>query len=76
MYEFPAGDVPGEPIFVPRSAKAAEGDGWLLVLVYRGATDKSDLAVFDATDITKGPVGLAHLPRRVPYGFHGNWRPD
>jgi carotenoid cleavage dioxygenase-like enzyme len=68
--------VPGEPIFVPRSAKAEEGDGWLLVLVYRGATDKSDLAVFDATDITKGPVGLAHLPRRVPYGFHGNWRPD
>ena len=75
LYEFPAGDVPGEPIFIPRSRKAEEGDGWLLSLVYRGATDKSDLAVFDATDITKGPVGLAHLPRRVPYGFHGNWRP-
>ena len=26
----PAGDSPGEPVFVPRSADAPEGDGWLL----------------------------------------------
>ena len=76
VHEFAQGDVPGEPIFIPRTKDAAEGDGWLLVLVYRGAEDRSDLAVFDASDISKGPIGLAHLPRRVPYGFHGNWRPD
>jgi carotenoid cleavage dioxygenase len=73
-YQFADGDVPGEPVFVPRSANAPEGDGWLVATVYRGAEDKTDFAVFDATDITKGPIGLAHLPRRVPFGFHGNWR--
>jgi carotenoid cleavage dioxygenase-like enzyme len=75
VYEFAAGDAPGEPVFVPRTAGAAEGDGWLLTVVYRGAEDRSDLAVFDAGDVAKGPIGLAHLPRRVPFGFHGNWRP-
>ena len=75
VHELAEGDVPGEPVFVPRGPDATEGDGWLIALIYRGAEDKSDFAVFDATDIAKGPVGLAHLPRRVPFGFHGNWRP-
>jgi carotenoid cleavage dioxygenase-like enzyme len=68
------GDYCGEPIFVERHADAAEGDGWLLTVVYRGKENRSDLAVFDATDITAGPAALAHLSHRVPAGFHGNWR--
>ena len=70
----PAGDAVGEPIFVPRSAEAAEGDGWLLAVVYRAVSNTSDLALFDATDVAAGPIALAHAPRRVPFGFHGNWR--
>lgn len=69
----PEGDVPGEPIFVPRSPDAAEGDGWLIALVYRAAQDRSELIVLDAMDITAGPVAVAKVPRRVPFGFHGNW---
>jgi carotenoid cleavage dioxygenase len=65
----------GEPIFVPRSESAAEGDGWLLSVLYRGEEKRSDLAVFEATDLGKGPIALAHLSSRVPAGFHGNWRP-
>ena len=65
----------GEPVFVPRRADAAEGDGWVLSVIYRGEEARSDLAVFEATDIAKGPVALAHLSSRVPAGFHGNWRP-
>ena len=75
VHTFAAGDKPGEPVFVPRAANAAEGDGWLLALVYRGATNSSDFVVFDAQDVVKGPIGTASLPRRVPFGFHGNWRP-
>ena len=56
-------------------ADAPEGDGWILTLVYRGAEDRSDLVVFDAGAIEAGPIGVARLPRRVPFGFHGNWRP-
>jgi carotenoid cleavage dioxygenase-like enzyme len=72
---FPEGDAPGEPVFVPRSADAAEGDGWLVSVVYRGNDDRSDFVVFDAQNVAAGPVGRARLPRRVPFGFHGNWRP-
>jgi carotenoid cleavage dioxygenase-like enzyme len=75
-YQFPQGDAPGEPIFVPRSADAAEGDGWLLSVVYRGAEDRSDLTVFEAQDIAAGPIAVASMPRRTPFGFHGNWVSD
>ena len=59
---------------MPRSADAAEGDGWLVAVVYRGAEDRSDFVVFDAQDVAAGPIATAKLPRRVPFGFHGNWR--
>jgi carotenoid cleavage dioxygenase-like enzyme len=71
IYAFPAGDMTGEPVFVPRGV--AEGDGWLLSVVWRGNRDRSDIAVFDAQDVARGPIGVASLPRRVPFGFHGNW---
>jgi len=74
QHELPAGDATGEPVFVPRSADSSEGDGWLLAVIHRAATDTSDLAVFDATDVAAGPIASAHAPRRVPFGFHGNWR--
>jgi len=62
-------------VFVPRSAEADEGDGWVLSVIYRAEEGRSDLAVFEATDIARGPVALAHLSSRVPAGFHGTWRP-
>ena len=70
----PEGDVTGETVFVPRSRKAEEGDGYLLSVVYRGAENRSDLIVLDAPNVADGPVACAELPHRVPYGFHGNWR--
>jgi carotenoid cleavage dioxygenase-like enzyme len=69
----PLGDTISEPVFVARDDKAAEGDGWLLAVVWRARDNVSDLAVFDATDVAAGPVALAHLGHRVPDGFHGNW---
>jgi carotenoid cleavage dioxygenase-like enzyme len=71
VYNFAAGDVPGEPVFVPRGA--AEGDGWLLTIVFRGGENRSDVAILDALEVDRGPIGLARLPHRVPFGFHGNW---
>ncbi|HLI67887.1 MAG TPA: carotenoid oxygenase family protein [Caulobacteraceae bacterium] len=69
------GASPCEPVFVPRAPDAAEGDGWIVTLVYRPLEDASDFVVFDALDIAAGPIATARLPRRVPFGFHGNWRP-
>lgn len=73
VFELDGGDATSEPVFVPRSANAAEGDGWVTAVIYRAGEDRSDLVVFEAQDIAKGPIALARMPRRVPFGFHGNW---
>ena len=74
LYTLPAGDVVSEPVFVPRSPQAAEGDGWLLAVAWREKAQRSDLLICDAMNLAAGPVAVAQLPHRVPFGFHGNWR--
>ena len=73
LYELNGGDLTSEPVFVKRSETAEEGDGWLTAVIYRAAENRSDLAIFEAQDIAKGPVAVAEMPRRMPFGFHGNW---
>jgi carotenoid cleavage dioxygenase len=72
-YVLPEGDAVSEPVFVPRSAEAAEGDGWVTAVAYRGADDVSEFLVFEAQDMAAGPIASAKMPRRMPFGFHGNW---
>jgi carotenoid cleavage dioxygenase len=67
------GDAAGEPVFVPRSESAAEGDGYVLALVYRAAAHTSELLILNALDIGGEPAAVLKLPRRVPAGFHGNF---
>lgn len=64
----------GEAVFA--RAGAGEDEGYLLTFVYDPARDASDLVVIDAQEFEKGPVARVHLPRRVPYGFHGSWIAD
>jgi carotenoid cleavage dioxygenase-like enzyme len=72
-YLLPDGDTISEPVFVARDNDAPKGSGWLLAVVWRARDNRSDLAVFNATDVAAGPVALVHLGHRVPDGFHGNW---
>jgi carotenoid cleavage dioxygenase-like enzyme len=78
VHDFEAGQVPNEFVFVPSNGagRASEDDGWLLGYVYDPTRDASDLVVLDAHDVAGAPVATVHLPRRVPYGFHGSWVPD
>jgi carotenoid cleavage dioxygenase-like enzyme len=62
-----------EPMYVPKSEKAAEGDGYVLDLVYNRDTNTSDMCVFDALNISSGPIGRAKVSHRVPVSFHGTW---
>jgi len=73
-YAFDAGYV-AEPMFVPRSAEADEGEGYVLSCVYDIETKTSALCVFDAQNIKAGPMGKAHVSHRVPVSFHGTWAP-
>jgi carotenoid cleavage dioxygenase len=74
-HELPVGHIPGEAVFVPVDDQP-DGIGWLLTLVYNPERDATDLTILDTGDIAAAPVARVHLPRRVPYGFHGNWIPD
>lgn len=62
-----------EPIFVPRSNHAKEGDGFVLCYVYRKSLNRSDLIILDSKRIEDEPVATIQLPHRVPFGFHGCW---
>ena len=64
-----------EPYFVPSHSTASEGDGWLLSVAYNRATQKSEVLIFEALNITKGPIARVLLPQRIPFGFHGTWVP-
>jgi carotenoid cleavage dioxygenase-like enzyme len=72
---FGPGRTPGEAAFAPADGTPG-GPGRLMTYVYDAATDRSDLAVLDADDLTAPPVAVIHLPARVPFGFHGNWLAD
>ena len=62
-----------EAPFAPRDGARAEGDGYLVTFIQDEAAGRSELAIFDASDVTRGPVGRVLLPQRVPLGFHGVW---
>jgi carotenoid cleavage dioxygenase-like enzyme len=76
LRRFSHGDSVGEPVFVPRSATAAEGDGWILAVVHRAGEGRSDLLILNAQDIGGEPEAVLELPCRVPAGFHGSWVSD
>ena len=74
-YRVPEGDQNSEPVFVSRRTASAEDDGWVLVCVYRHATNTSDVVILDGRNIASDPVATVRLPRRIPAGFHGAWLP-
>ena len=75
-HDFGPSHVPGEGVFIPRTADAAEDDGWVMAIVVDAASGASDLVILDAQDFTAPPVASVRLPQRVPMGFHGNWVPE
>jgi carotenoid cleavage dioxygenase len=73
-----AGDTSStqEPVFAPKSADAAEGEGYVLGVVNRRAENRADLVVFDAEHIDEGPIATVKIPVRLKYAIHGNWIPS
>lgn len=67
--------APEEPIFVPRSADAEEGDGWIMTVVGRYDENRSDFVILDARNLSAGPVATVRMPCRIHEGFHAIWMP-
>ncbi len=74
-HDFGPDKVPGEFVFVPRSADAPEGDGWVMGYVIDAVQETTDLVILDASDMSLPAVAKIHIPHRIPPGFHGNWMP-
>jgi carotenoid cleavage dioxygenase len=64
-----------ELVFIPRSKKAEEADGWILFLQNDFEAMVSELAIVDSTDLSKA-VAIIKLPVRLRPGLHGNWVDD
>ena len=71
--DFGASNHLGEPIFVPRPGAKAEDDGWIMALKHDEAIDQSALVILNAQDFDGEAVATITMPRRIPYGAHGNW---
>lgn len=65
-----------EPCFIPRAKDAPEGDGWIVQVCNRLDEHRSDLLLFDALEIEKGPIATIQVPIRLRFGLHGNFAPS
>lgn len=63
-----------EPIFIPRSKDAGEGDGWIMAMIERRAANRNDLVVLDTRNFST-PVAIVQLPFHLKAQTHGNWVP-
>ncbi|MEP1471124.1 MAG: carotenoid oxygenase family protein [Halieaceae bacterium] len=75
-WDYGAGVFGSEAVYAPKPGadhSSAEDDGYVITLVTDSNSWQSDCLVFDATDITTGPIARLRLPQRVPFGFHANW---
>ncbi len=63
----------GETTFVPRPDGTAEDDGYVLTYLSDEIEDSSELLVFDAQDVSRGPLASVALPHRLPALFHAQW---
>ena len=64
-----------EPCFIPRAPDAPEGDGYIVDARQPLDEGRTDLLLFDALAIEKGPIATIKLPVRLRMGLHGNWAP-
>jgi carotenoid cleavage dioxygenase len=74
-YAFGDGVFGSETPMAPRLGATAEDDGYLVTFVTDLNADRSECLVFDAADITPGPIARVALPERISSGTHACWAP-
>ena len=65
--------TPEEHLFVARPGKTGETEGWVIGTALDHAAKITRLSVFDAGDLSDGPIASAALPYALPLGFHGTF---
>ena len=72
-HTFGAGRYGSEAPFAPREGASAEDDGYLFTFVQDARDGASELWIYDARELARGPICRARVPQRVPLGFHATW---
>ena len=64
----------GECIFVAKENGKDEDDGYVLSILTNGKENTSQFVIFDAKDISKGPISRLDIKgTNIPFGLHGSW---
>jgi carotenoid cleavage dioxygenase-like enzyme len=75
VYHYPAGWFPSEAPFARSTQGGDEDQGYVITLATNIADYRSEAWIFDAQQITAGPIARVRLRGRVPAGFHALWLP-
>jgi carotenoid cleavage dioxygenase len=62
-----------EPWFAQADASQAEDHGYVVAFQWNDALKRQTLDIFDAKDLSLGPIAQVELPHRLPTGFHACW---
>ena len=72
-YKFPEGVYASESPMAPRGNPDDESDGYVLTFTTDMNNNKSECVIFDAQDISHGPIASVLLPQRICVGTHSYW---
>lgn len=66
-----------EPVFVPKALSSpsefVEGEGYIMALLNHLDVLRNDILIFDAQNLSQGPLAVIHLPIKLRLGLHGNF---
>lgn len=72
-YRLPEGVYASETVFAPRPSSRSEDDGYLITFTMDVINDSSQCLIFDAQNVSDGPVARIQLPERICSGTHATW---
>lgn len=73
IFDFGAKHMVEEHLFIPKGTGSAETDCWLAGTAINTKEGRSELWLFDASNIEAGPVTVWQADYAWPLGFHGTW---
>lgn len=72
-FEYGSAFWPEEPIFVAKPDSRKEDDGWIVATRLDMERGRTELLIFDAREISDGPLAIFACVYPVPLGFHGDF---
>jgi hypothetical protein len=62
-----------ETIHNTNGENSNEDSGYLVTYLFNGKTKESEFVIFDAENVSKGPISRQKLPTNIPFALHGSF---